>query len=63
MRNMTPILSDLLARVTPETLAAIYQDVTDIDDIFSDDLAGAVFDELAGRIGHDEASRRLDLVV
>ena len=59
---MRPTLGDLLARVTPETLVAIYQDVTDVDDILTDDLAGAVFDALAERIGHDEASRRLDLM-
>jgi len=40
----------------------MYQDVTDKDDIYSDDLAQAIFDKLAERVGHDEASRRLDLI-
>ena len=57
-----PTLGDLLARLIPDTLVAMYEDVTNVDDILTDDLAGAIFDELAERIGKDEASRRLDLI-
>ena len=60
--HTTPTIGDLLARVIPDTLAAMYEDVTNVDDILTDDLAGAIFDELAERIGKDEASRRLDLI-
>ena len=60
--HTTPTIGDLLARVIPDTLAAMYEDVTNVDDIFTEDLATAIFDEFASRIGHDEASRRLDLM-
>ncbi len=60
--HIRPTVEHLLASVRENTLAAMYQDVTDKDDIYSDDLAQAIFDKLAERVGHDEASRRLDLI-
>lgn len=59
---MTPTLEDLLERVTPQTLALMYQDVTDVDDIFTDDLAGAIFQALEAVAGVDRAVEMLDLV-
>lgn len=60
-RNVT--VGDLLDRVTDETLVLLHRDVTSVDDIFTDDLAGAIFDKLAERVGEEEAARRLDLLI
>lgn len=59
---MTPTLSDLLERLTPETLALAYRDVTDVDDILTDDLALAIFAQLEAYVGVDRAVTMLDLV-
>lgn len=58
--NVTP--GDLLERLTPVTLAAMYSDLLEADDILTDDLAGAIFQALAAVIGVDKAVEMLDLV-
>ena len=59
---MTPTLGDLLERLTPETLALAYRDVTEVDDILTDDLAGAIFNALVALEGVDRAVEMLDLI-
>lgn len=59
---MTPTLGDLLERLTPETLALAYRDVTEADDILTDDLAGAIFNALVALEGVDRAVEMLDLI-
>lgn len=59
---MTPTLGDLLERLTPETLALAYHDVTEVDDILTDDLALAIFAALEATVGVDRAVEMLDLV-
>lgn len=59
---MTPTLTDLLERMTPQTLALMYRDVTDVDDILTDDLALAIFQALEAVAGVDRAVEILDLV-
>lgn len=59
---MTPTLSDLLERMTPQTLALMHRDVTDVDDILTDDLALAIFQSLEAVAGVDRAVEMLDLI-
>jgi hypothetical protein len=59
---MTPTLSDLLERLTPLTLALAYRDVTEFDDILTNDLALAIFAQLEACAGVDRAVTMLDLV-
>lgn len=59
---MTPTLEDLLERVTPQTLALMHRDATDVDDIMTDDLALAIFQALEAAVGVDRAVEMLDLV-
>ena len=58
--NVTP--GDLLDRMTPVTLAAMYRDLLEVDDILTDDLASAIFQALAAIVGVDKAVEMLDLV-
>lgn len=55
-------LTDMLERLTPETLALAYRDVTDVDDILTDDLALAIFAQLEACADVDKAVEMLDLV-
>lgn len=59
---MNPTLGDLLVRMTPTTLAIMYSDVAVLDDILTDDLAGAIFAALEAVVGVDKAVEMLDLV-
>jgi hypothetical protein len=59
---MNVTLTDLLERLTPETLALAYRDVTEVDDILTDDLAGAIFAQLEAYAGVDRAVTMLDPV-
>jgi hypothetical protein len=59
---MPATLTDLLERLTPETLALAYRDVTEVDDILTDDLALAIFAQLEACVGVDKAVEMLDLV-
>ena len=59
---MPATLTDLLERLTPETLALAYRDVTEADDILTDDLALAIFQSLEAVAGVDKAVEMLDLV-
>ena len=59
---MTPTLGDLLERLTPETLALACRDVTEVDDILTDDLAGAIFNAPVALEGVDRAVEMLDLI-
>ena len=59
---MTPTLSDLLERMTPQTLTLMHRDVTDVDDILTDDLALAIFQSLEAVAGVDRAVEMLDLI-
>ena len=59
---MTPTLGDLPERLTPETLALAYRDVTEVDDILTDDLALAIFRALEATVDTDRAVTMLDLV-
>ena len=59
---MPPTISDLLERMTPQTLALAYRDVTEVDDILTDDLALAIFQSLEATAGVDRAVEMLDLV-
>ena len=59
---MPATLTDLLERLTPETLALAYRDVTEVDDILTDDLALAIFRALEATVDTDRAVTMLDLV-
>ena len=59
---MNPTLGDLLERLTPQTLALMYRDVTEVDDILTDDLALAIFRALEATVDTDRAVTMLDLV-
>ena len=55
-------LINLLERLTPETLALMYRDVTEVDDILTESLAYAVFAQLTSLVGEDRSVKMLDLV-
>jgi len=59
---MNPTLTDLLERMTPLTLTIMYSDLLEVDDILTDDLAGAIFTALEAVVGVDKAVEMLDLV-
>jgi len=53
---------DLLDRMTQQTLVLMYRDLLDVDDILTDDLAGAIFNALVALEGVDRAVEMLDLI-
>jgi hypothetical protein len=59
---MNSTLTDLLERMTPLTLTIMYSDLLEVDDILTDDLAGAIFTALEAVVGVDKAVEMLDLV-